>query len=555
MPMGRRHSNFSMPAEKKSARRSLRVEPLELRSMLSAVVGPVAPLLADASLTDLSARVAAYPLSNPGASIRATAQAVTASSEGVSGPMISVSAGSTPTESTPTATTVVTQRVARIADAIFAQPQSRSDSTDAVSPASVARQPAVALRIGSATTISVLTAKLPAGDSSVTEGGWVDTRVVPSIEQHALGDVSLTPVEHWTMPSALPDGWMQALSQTGASDQGGFIDLNTGPGHRSIAFVHVPFDLSPGGSPGASADGVRLLGALVPTDHAQAGSSNGAEELKNPEGSAFGSVEKSGVMTPFEPSGPSALPVVDSNIATNWTGSRAAAEPVSAASAAEGGLADIDPGPATPRSFSQTEDAPNVAPGKATDPDASNSVATEPGGDSSPQAGRSAGEIAAEEDGEGYRQSLESQEGGGIALAAALIAPHQTYDSAASPGAGTTGRSKGLTEIRMESAVGLFEAFELATSDNHDRDVSCSSSNETHGADLSPVTSAPQSVSDCQVAQQSVLPHQERDGASVQHASTVPTVVAALFVAASNGLGLYSMSRERDRHGPLANRR
>ena len=394
MPSGRKRSCFSMSAEKKPACRSLRVEALELRSMLSAVAGPVAPLVAEASFADLSARVvAASPLRSPGESIRMTVPALMASPEVVAGPTLSVSA-----EATPAGTTIVAPRTTRITDAIFAQPQDRLDSTDAAARASVARQPAVVPQIGSVATIDGLAGgSMLAGERPVAEGGWVDTRVMPSIEQRAFGDFSLTPVEHWTQPSSLPDGWLQALSPTDESNQGGFIDLTSGTGRRPIAFFHAPFDLSPGGSLGASVDGARLLGVVVPAEHAQPGSSSGVEELKTPEGSTPGLADKSNSMTPIASSGPSALPVSDSSIAMNWTGSWAASEPVSSA-AAEGGFAEIDVGPGTSRPFSQTEDAPNVASGTATDPEASNSVVTEPGGDadntgirgdSSPQAGRS----------------------------------------------------------------------------------------------------------------------------------------------------------------------
>ena len=127
MPSGRKRSCFSMSAEKKPACRSLRVRALELRSMLSAVAGPVAPLVAEASFADLSARVvAASPLRSPGESIRMTVPALMASPEVVAGPTLSVSA-----EATPAGTTIVAPRTTRITDAIFAQPQDRLDSTDA----------------------------------------------------------------------------------------------------------------------------------------------------------------------------------------------------------------------------------------------------------------------------------------------------------------------------------------------------------------------------------------------------------------------------------------
>lgn len=220
----------------------------------------------------------------------------------------------------------------------------------------------------------------------------------------------------------------------------------------------------------------------------------------------------------------------------NWTGSAAASQPVN--SAAEGGLAEIDVGPGVSRSPGQTEDAPNRAASKAADSDAAKSVEMEPDNDAS---------IAAAQDAaESYQGALDSQEGGGIALAAAMPSPRQAYDvSVAASGSSGPGRSKGLTEIRMESAVGLFEAFELATGDGQDRGAASPSSNDT-AADWSAAATVPQLAADSPVGQQAASPHREHDQASVQHASTGPLVAAALLIAAGNGLGVYSLSSKRN---------
>jgi hypothetical protein len=130
--------------------------------------------------------------------------------------------------------------------------------------------------------------------------------------------------------------------------------------------------------------------------------------------------------------------------------------------------------------------------------------------------------------------------------------PQSSDDLPVVRGAGSEGLSKGLKEIRMESGVGLFEAFELATSDTHDRSVPFSFSNETRGSGSSPATSDPRLVSDSQVAQASMLRHEEWDEPPMEHVSAVPLVMAALFIAATGKMELDNTWRERERHDPFS---
>jgi hypothetical protein len=546
MRTDRRSSGLSTPAGKKTACRYLRVEPLERRAMLSVFAGPVMPPVSRATLTEPSARaVVADSPKAPSELIHMTTQTTATSPEGFL--MISVAA-----EPAPTKAVVIAQPVTKVADAIFTQSQEHSDGVRAASHVTAALQAAADSQTdGVATTDGLAGVYRPGGANSIAEG-WTDARIATLMGQLPSDGLGLAPVGTWTTsPSPLPDDGTQVFTKTDGSDPGGFIDLGAGAGRRLALSFRIPPASLPASPPAdtldTASDGLRLVGAFVATEHAQPGLAAGTETLKNPEGPSLGVAERSGSMIAFEPSGPAVSPAGDANVAMNWGGSVAASEPVN--SAAEGGLAEIDVGPGTSRPFGQTEGAPNMATSKAADPDAAKSVETAPDNSAAiaDNGAPQAGSVAAKEDAvEGRQGALDAEEGGGIALAAATPSPRQGYDvSVAASGPRGPSSSKGLTEIRMESAVGLFEAFELATGDGQDRGVPSPPANDT-AADGAAAASAPQLASDSPVGQEAASPHREQDQASVQHASTAPLLAAALLIAASNGLGVYSLSRKRD---------
>jgi hypothetical protein len=438
-------------------------------------------------------------------------------------------------EPAPTGTAIVARPVAKVADAIFAQPQGHLDGTPAADRISAALQAAADPQTGVTAATDGLSGSHVLGGGNAIAEGLAGVKIAALTAQLPSGDESLTSIGHWTTSSSLPNDWVQEFANADGSDQGGFIDLGAGAGHRLGLSFRVPPPSPPIDTLATAPDGLRFLGAFVSAERTQPGSSAGTEGLKNPESPLLGVAERSGSMTAFEPSGPIVSPAGDANVAMNRVGSVAASAPVN--SAPEGGLAEIDVGPGTSRSPGQTE---------AAVPDAAKSVETEPdnnAGDSAPQAGSIA---AGEDTADGRQGAFDSQEGGGIALVAAMTSPRQAHDvSVTASGSGSPGSSKGPTEIRMESAVGLFEAFELATGDGQDRGVPPPSSNDT-AADGSAAASAPQLASDSPVGPEAASPHGEQDQAPVQHASTTPLVAAALLVAAGNGLGVYSMSRKRD---------
>jgi hypothetical protein len=311
-------------------------------------------------------------------------------------------------------------------------------------------------------------------------------------------------------------------------------------------------------------DGSRVFITFVPIEIVQSGSSTRDDDLNKLESATLDLARTITLTSSSDASGSTTSPARESSIATNWTNSVAATQPVDSESASEGGLVEIAIAVgASPRSFGPAESAPALAPWKSTDRDSAKSPGIDSGnddgdsrllGDSRPQSGGGFAEIVEAEDAaQGSRHALDSREGGGIELAVAMLSTVQPGDGSRTPGTAAEDPSKGSKEIRMESGVGLFEAFELATSDSQDDSVSGSPTDDTQGA-VSSVTNDPQSVADGHVSQGAALRGNQQNEPPMEGPGAVSTLMAAILVVATDGLGLGTALSERDGDGPSTGR-